>query len=84
MTMRSSRLSYLGRCGVRIMLLATPLLLASSVYADTISVGFQEAGVNGGAITTEGTSGTGDLSIGGISYGTFTINNTSAQSRAAL
>jgi hypothetical protein len=66
------------------MLLATSLLLASVAYADTISVGFQQAGVNGGAITTEGTSGTGNLSLGGISYGTFTINNTSAQSRAVL
>jgi hypothetical protein len=54
------------------------------VYADTISIGYQEASVNGGAITTEGTSGTGNLSIGGITYGTFNINNSSAQSRAAL
>ena len=84
MTTRSSRLSSLGRCGIRITLLAAPLLLASSVYADTITVGFQEAGVNGGAITTEGASGTGNLSIGNLSYGTFTINDTSAQSRAAL
>jgi hypothetical protein len=66
------------------MLLATPLFPVSSAYADTISVGFQEAGTNAGAITTEGSSGTGNLSIGGISYGTFTINDVSAQSRAVL
>jgi hypothetical protein len=66
------------------MLLATPLILVSSAYADTISIGYQEAGTNGGAITTQGTSGTGNLSIGGITYGTFTINDSSAQSRAAL
>jgi hypothetical protein len=73
----------LGRCGVRILLLATPLLLASSAYADTISIGFQEPGVHGGAIHTVGT-GSGNVTIPGISYGTFTVNNTSAQSRAAL
>jgi hypothetical protein len=83
MTTKSFRLSSLGRRGIRIMLLATPLLLASSAYADSISIGFQEAGFNGGAITTVGTGGA-NVSFGGISYGTFTINDVSAQSRAVL
>jgi hypothetical protein len=65
------------------MLLATPLLLASSAYADSISIGFQEAGFLGGAITTVGSGGA-NVSFGGISYGTFTINDVSAQSRAIL
>jgi hypothetical protein len=65
------------------MLLAMPLLLASSAYADTISVGFQEPGTNGGAITTLGT-GSGNVSLSGISYGTFTINDVSAQDFAVL
>jgi hypothetical protein len=66
------------------MLLATPLLLTSSAYADTISIGFQEAGFNGGAITTQGTSTTGSLSVTDVSYGTFTINDSSAFSRMLL
>jgi hypothetical protein len=83
MTTKSFRLSSVGCRGIRIMLLATPLLLASSAYADSISFGFQQAGVNGGAITTVGTGGA-NVSISGISYGTFTINDGSAQSRAVL
>jgi hypothetical protein len=65
------------------MLLATPLLLASSAHADTISIGFQEPGVHGGAIHTVGT-GSGNVNIPGISYGTFTINDVSAQDFAVL
>jgi hypothetical protein len=79
----SSCLTSLRRSGIHIMLLAAPILLASSAYADSISVGFQELGFNGGAITTLGTGGS-NVSFGGISYGTFTINDVSAQSRAAL
>jgi hypothetical protein len=65
------------------MLLATPLLLASEAYADTISIGFQEAGINGGAITTVAT-GSGNTGILGLNYGTLTLNNVSAQDFAAL
>jgi hypothetical protein len=83
MTPRRFRFFSLGRCGVPVVPLAT-LLLASSAYADTISVGFQEAGFNGGAITTEGTSTTGNLSVSNVAYGTFTINDVSSQSRAVL
>ena len=83
MTARRSRLSSLGRCGIRIMLLVMPLLLASSAFADTISIGLQEPGTNGGAITTVAT-GSGNAGILGLNYGTFTINNSSAQSCADL
>ena len=78
MTTRTSQLSSLRRCRACIMVLATLLLLASSAYADLISVGFQEPGVNGGTITTEGT-GSGNVSVSGLSYGTFNINDVSAQ-----
>ena len=83
MTPRRFRFFSLGRCGVPVVPLAT-LLLASSAYADTISIGFQEIGFNGGAIITEGSSTTGNLSISNVNYGTFTINDVSAQSRALL
>ena len=83
MTTRSSHVFSLGRCGVYIMLLATPLLLASNVYADLISIGFQEAGTNGGMITTEGT-GSGNVTVSGLTYGTFTVNDASAQDFAVL
>jgi len=65
------------------MLLATPLLLASGAYADTISIGFQEPGVHGGAIHTVGT-GSGNLTVSGLTYGTFTVNDVSAQDFAVL
>src|SRR5215469_8063002 len=83
MTTRSSRLASLRRCGICITLLATPLLLASSAYADLISVGFQEPGVNSGMITTEAT-GSGNVTLSGLSYGTFSVNDTSAQDFAIL
>jgi len=60
------------------MLLATSLFLASSAYADNISIGLQEPGTNSGMITTEAT-GSGNLTISGVSYGTFTVNDVSAQ-----
>ena len=83
MTPRRFRFFSWGRRGVPIVPLAT-LLLASSAYADTISIGFQEIGFNGGAIITEGSSTTGNLSISNVNYGTFTINDVSSQSRAVL
>ena len=84
MIIRSLRFCSLECCAIRFMLLATTLLLASGAYADTISVAFQEAGVNGSAIHTVGTSTTGNLGLSGISYGTFTVNDVSAQSRMLL
>jgi PEP-CTERM motif len=53
--------------------------LASSANAAIVSIGLQEAGTNGGAITNEG-SGAGSFSIGGVSYGTFTLDNVSGTS----
>jgi hypothetical protein len=73
----------LGLSGVHILLLATPLFLASSAYADKISVGFQEAGFNGGAITTVGT-GSGAVGILPMPYGTFTINQLNAEDFSVL
>jgi len=49
--------------------------LTSAASAGTVTIGFQEAGVNGGAITSAG-SGTGSDIFSG-SYGTFTINQVS-------
>lgn len=51
---------------------ALVLLLASGAYADTVTIGLQEAGFNGGAITTVG-GGSGSAVFVG-SYGTFTFN----------
>ena len=45
------------------------LLSAPAANALTVTIGLQEAGVNGGAITNEGTSGSVSTS-----YGTFTTN----------
>jgi hypothetical protein len=53
--------------------------LASSANAAIISIGLQEAGTNFGAVTNEG-SQAGTLSIGGVSYGTFTLNNVTGTS----
>ena len=82
MTAKISHLSR-RRYGVCVMLLATPLLLVSSAYADNISIGFQEPGTNGGAITTEAT-GSGALSLPPISYGTFNVNQANAQDFVVL
>jgi hypothetical protein len=60
-------------------LLAVPLLWASAANATLISIGLQEAGVNGGAVTTIATDGgTGDTGVAAVAYGSFTINNISA------
>jgi hypothetical protein len=60
------------------------IVSAAFANAETISVGLQEAGVNGGAITTESSSSTavaGFYSAGffGLTYGAFQVNNMSAQ-----
>lgn len=63
--------------GILVVILAgLVLLLASGAYADTVSIGLQEAGVNGGAITTV-SSGTGSTLFGGA-YGTFNLNSVTA------
>jgi hypothetical protein len=66
-------------------LLASPLLFAPEVRATTLSIGLQEAGVNGGAITTVATSsGTGTVTLAGTSYGTWTLNQANAQDETIL
>lgn len=66
-------------------LLAGPFLMAPAAQADVISIGLQEAGVNGGAITTVASGATapnttcflsGDCIWAG-SYGTFAVSNIS-------
>jgi PEP-CTERM motif len=60
---------------------ATIASLAGTASADTIIFGLQEAGVNGGAISTVG-GGT-DSAIASTSYGTFTLHTLSAQGSTA-
>lgn len=57
--------------------LAGAFAAAPGALAGQISIGLQEAGVNGGAITTEA-SGGGSASISGLDYGTFLANSVSA------
>ncbi|MCE3257959.1 MAG: hypothetical protein K0Q64_2042 [Nitrobacter vulgaris] len=52
-------------------------VLASAANAVTVTIGFQQAGVNGGAITTVG-SGNDTLVNAFGSYGTFAFNSVSA------
>jgi hypothetical protein len=63
--------------------IAAAVLWVPAANADTISVGFQEAGVNGGAITTVAT-GTGSAGVVGLAYGTFTSNNASGTGNPPL
>lgn len=56
-------------------LAAGSLLAASASYANVVSIGLQETGVNGGAVTTVA-SGAGSASFSNI-YGTFTLNSVS-------
>ena len=58
------------------------LFVGSPASADTISIGLQESGVNGGAVTTE-TSGASTASFSG-SYGTFSSLLITAGGNAAL
>lgn len=48
--------------------------LATAANAVTVSIGFQQSGVNGGAITTVATSNTGVASSPTSAYGTFAVN----------
>jgi hypothetical protein len=64
------------------------VLSAAFASAETISVGLQETGVNSGNITTESSSSTpngGIYSAGffGLTYGSFDVNNMSAQGTIA-
>ena len=59
------------------------LALASNASAALVSIGFQEAGVNSGNITTEG-SGTNFASVNNLNYGTFASNTVSATSTPLL
>ena len=56
---------------------------APQAKADVISIGLQEAGTNGGAITTQ-TTGSGDVGVIGVDYGTFNINNVSGEDSVDL
>ena len=58
------------------------LLVGSPAIADTVSIGLQEAGFNGGAITAVGTSGTSADFTG--SYGTFTTVQIGGSGNSAL
>lgn len=49
-------------------------LMATSAYAGTISLGLQEAGYNGGAISTVASGGLNNGAIFGGSYGSFAVN----------
>lgn len=51
--------------------------------AGLISIGLQQTGVNGGAITTQ-TTGAGIANITGVLYGTFLLNSVTAQDTATL
>jgi len=63
-------------------LAATFLTTAGAANAGLISIGFQEAGVNGGATTTVN-SGPSSAGVVGYSYGTFSLNNVSALGSSA-
>jgi hypothetical protein len=61
---------------VGVALVLALLVLPSGACANTITIGLQEASVNGGAVTTVG-SGNGTVSLVGITYGDFIFNNLS-------
>ena len=58
---------------------------ANPAHASLISIGLQQAGVNGGAITTVATDAASPGSVGYIgAYGTFSTNNISAVGAPAM
>jgi PEP-CTERM motif len=72
----------------RKLLIAIPLAAgvlgwAAHANADLISIGLQETGVNGGAITTE-TTGSGSATLASTVYGTFTLNQSTAQDTVGI
>jgi len=64
--------------------IASAFLGVSTANAATISIGLQQAGVNGGAITLEAASNTGSVGINSVPYGTFTANNVDGTGRPIL
>lgn len=71
---------------MRTLLLTTTAIAAlamGSAQAGLISIGLQQAGVNGGLITTE-TTGNGTANMGATAYGTFTLNLATAVDQALL
>src|SRR3954467_3478240 len=62
---------------------AACLALASMANAATVTIGLQQAGVNGGAITAVA-SGNGSAQIGNLPYGTFTSNTVDGTGRPIL
>lgn len=61
-----------------VFVLAASLGAASVAQAGTISLGLQESGVNGGAITTEATGSLNGGAIFGGSYGSFSLTQIAA------
>lgn len=59
-------------------LLGGSILWTSAAHADLVTIGLQQTGVNGGAITTVGTPASGASSITALAYGSFTANSVSA------
>ncbi len=57
--------------------LAGVMAVVSTPAGAAVSIGLQEAGVNGGALTTVATGATGAAAIG-LSYGVFDLNNVAA------
>jgi hypothetical protein len=62
---------------------AAYLTLASIANAATVTIGLQQVGVNGGAITAVA-SGNGSAQIGNLPYGTFTSNTVDGTGRPIL
>jgi len=61
------------------------VLWASAAKADLISIGLQESSVNGGAITTIGTSTTGSIAWSSVAYGTFgSVSGAAQDSKGSL
>jgi PEP-CTERM motif len=56
---------------------------APQANADLISIGLQESGINGGAITTEAAASAA-ATLGNTTYGTFSINQATAQDTVAM
>src|ERR1700761_1761508 len=57
--------------------------LSANANAAVVTIGLQEAGFNGGAITNQG-SGTGIFGITGVNYGNFVVNSVSGTSEPFL
>jgi hypothetical protein len=66
------------------LLFSMAVIFAVGARADLVTIGLQEAGVNGGAITQEASNAGGNASVLGLSYGTFVVNNISGLGSPAL